>query len=75
MEGSCHVPIACSGSLTGSTLTLTGVVADLEGSLCIRQVLQGLQEEAEQLGKQLADNIINAGGREILEKIKYDQIK
>jgi len=75
MEGSCQVPIACNGSLTGSTLNLTGVVADLEGSTCIRQCLQGPQENAEKLGKQLADNIINAGGREVLEKIKYNEIK
>jgi len=72
MEGSCQVPIACSGSLSGSTLTLTGVVADLEGSSCIRQHLQGPQEEAEQMGKQLAVNILSAGGEEILEKIKCD---
>ncbi len=68
-EGSCQVPIACHGTLEGKTLMLTGLVAALDGSKCIRKSLQGPPEEADRLGKQLAEMILKAGGRDILEKI------
>ncbi len=69
MEGSCQVPIACHGTLEGKNLILTGLVADLDGSKCIRKSLQGPQEEADGMGKQLAEMILKAGGRDILKKI------
>ncbi len=69
MEGSCHVPIACHGTVAGSTLMLNGLVADVNGSKCIRNNLQGPQENSTQLGKQLAEMILKAGGKDILKNI------
>jgi len=69
MEGSCQVPIACHGTIENNMLILSGLVASLDGSECIRKSLQGPQEEADGLGRQLADMILKAGGEDILKDI------
>jgi len=70
MEGSCQVPIGCYGTLSEGNLTLTGVIASLDGSVCIRRSRQGSPAEGVNLGQQLALEILDAGGRGILEEIK-----
>jgi hydroxymethylbilane synthase len=70
VEGSCQIPVACHGTLSNGVLTLAGMVAALDGSLCIRKSLQGNPADSETLGRELAMEILAAGGREILEAIR-----
>jgi hydroxymethylbilane synthase len=69
MEGGCHVPVACHGELAGGSLTLVGLVASLDGSVCIRRRCQGAPEDAQSLGRDLAEEVRRAGGQEILDEI------
>ncbi len=70
VEGGCQIPVACHGTLSNGVLTLAGLVAALDGSACIRSSLEGKPDDAETLGRQLAEEILEAGGREILEEIR-----
>ena len=70
LGGGCHVPVACHGELSQGSLTLVGLVAGLDGSVCIRRRSQGAPENALSLGRGLADEVARAGGREILEQIE-----
>ncbi|WP_462324532.1 hydroxymethylbilane synthase [Desulfoplanes sp.] len=69
LEGGCQVPIACHATLDGSGITVSGMVADVLGKECIRREIAGRMEEGEDLGRKLADEILGAGGREILRDL------
>jgi len=63
LGGGCRLPIAALGKLEGDKLSLEGLVADPQGSSIIRDKVQGSAFEAEELGKRLAEIILERGGR------------
>ena len=69
LEGGCQVPIAAFATLDGDTLTLQGLVAEVDGSMTIRRQISGNRSEAEAMGITLADEVLDAGGRPILEAL------
>jgi hydroxymethylbilane synthase len=69
LEGGCQAPIACHGVLEGAEVHLSGYLSDLEGKRIIRQELSGAANEAAALGVKLAENMLAAGGAEILKEI------
>lgn len=69
LEGGCQVPIGVNTRIDGDQLTLTGMVARLDGQKLIKDSLQGPAADAEQLGEQLANSLRNQGATEILEEI------
>jgi len=69
LDGGCQVPIAGHATLDGSTLTMIGLVADLRGQHIIQKHAQGAATEAQALGASVADAVLAAGGREILEQV------
>ena len=69
LEGGCQVPLAGYGKLDGDRLELEGMVAELDGSVLIRDRLFGPKEKPEELGVKLARNILGSGGDAILQKI------
>ncbi len=48
---------------------MKGIVADLEGKVFIEKIIEGRAVDAEKLGLELAEKILDAGAREILEEI------
>ena len=74
MGGGCHVPVACHGELSKGSLSLVGLVASLDGSVCSRKHLQGAPENAAPLGRKLAEQIRKAGGQAILEEIQQTEL-
>ncbi|MCZ6801408.1 MAG: hydroxymethylbilane synthase [Nitrospirae bacterium] len=69
LEGGCQVPIAGLSTIVGTELTLDGLVAGVDGTQIIRDTVHGALDEGEALGHQLAERIIEAGGKEILDEI------
>lgn len=69
MGGGCLLPIAAFGKLEGDKLTLTGLVAAPNGASVIRDKVGGGIAEAEELGKRLADIIIEKGGKKLLDLV------
>jgi hydroxymethylbilane synthase len=69
LKGGCQLPVACFGKLTGSTLSLDGMVADVRGEKVVRDRISGPHQEADVLGTALAQKILEAGARGILEDI------
>ena len=67
LGGGCLLPIAAFGKLEGEKLTLEGLVAAPNGSSVIRDKVRGAIAEAEELGKRLAEIIIEKGGKKLLE--------
>lgn len=69
LEGGCQVPIGVNTLLEGDTLTLTGVVASLDGQRLVKNSVQGAVSEAEDLGVRLARQLRAEGAQPILDEI------
>lgn len=69
LEGGCQVPIGVQTQLDGDTLTLTGLVASVEGNPLIKDTVTGAVHQAEQLGIELAQKLRQQGAQEILDQI------
>jgi hydroxymethylbilane synthase len=69
LEGGCQVPIGVNTLIEGDNITLTGMVASLDGKRLLRDHVSGSVTEAEALGKQLADLLKGQGAQEILNEI------
>ena len=67
LGGGCRLPIAALGKLEGDKLSLEGLVASPQGSGIIRDKVKGTIFEAEELGKKLAEMILERGGKKFLE--------
>lgn len=73
LEGGCQVPIAAFATLDGDTLHLKGLVGAVDGSVLIARECTGERHHAEAMGFALADEILDAGGRPILEALYAEQ--
>ena len=67
LGGGCLLPIAAFGKLEGEKLTLEGLVAAPNGNSVIRDKVRGVIPEAEELGKMLAEIIMEKGGKKLLD--------
>ncbi|MGD1804712.1 hydroxymethylbilane synthase [Dapis sp. BLCC M126] len=69
LEGGCQVPIGVNTQIEGEQLTLTGLVASLDGKKLVKDVVTGATAEAEQIGLELARKLREQGAQEILDAI------
>jgi hydroxymethylbilane synthase len=69
LEGGCQVPIGVHTQLDAETLTLTGLVASVDGQRLIKDSVTGAANNAEQLGIQLAESLRQQGAQDILAEI------
>lgn len=69
LEGGCQVPIGVNTLLEGEQLTLTGIVASVDGQKLVKDTVSGNATEAEQLGNELAERMRQQGAQEILQEI------
>lgn len=69
LEGGCQVPIGAFGTVDGSKLTLTGLVASIDGKEVLKKQLTGDVGDAKTMGVKLAEELLDMGGRRILEEV------
>ncbi len=72
LEGGCQVPIAAHGRMEGDTFTLSGLVAELDGSTIIRETRSGPAHRSEAIGVELAEHLLTLGAGEILDRLKAE---
>ncbi len=70
LEGGCQVPIAALARFRAGRLYLTGMVASIDGTRLIREEMSVLRAHVEELGRTLAEKILQQGGEEILAEIE-----
>lgn len=70
LGGSCQSPIAAYATLDEDVLTLHGLVAEPDGSRLLRDSIVGRAEDSQGLGGQLAERVMAAGARELLERLR-----
>ena len=69
VEGGCQVPVGVYGSVEQDELQLEAVIASLDGARLYRDRLTGNKSEAEELGGELAEKLLAAGGLEIMQEL------
>jgi hydroxymethylbilane synthase len=69
LGGGCQVPVAGYAKLENGELHMEGMVAELDGSVILRKKSRGPAERPEQLGWDLAGDLLNQGADKILERV------
>lgn len=69
LQGGCQVPIGVNTAIEDGILTLTGMVASLDGKRLIKDSVSGDPSHGEVLGRDLAHKVREAGAGEILAEI------
>jgi hydroxymethylbilane synthase len=72
LEGGCQVPIGSYAVLEGQEIYLRGLVGAIDGSEILTSEVRGSINDAEQLGYQLAQNLLAKGADKILRHV-YEQ--
>jgi hydroxymethylbilane synthase len=70
LEGGCQVPIAAHAIVTDNLVSITGLVARLDGSVLIKATQTGKIEHAANVGIGLAKELLDQGAGPILENLK-----
>jgi len=70
LMGGCQVPVGSFSSINQNTLSITGFVSSLDGKLYLKETLSDDIGNAEELGKKLAQTLIDKGANEILNQIR-----
>lgn len=68
-EGGCQVPIAAHAEMSGGGLRLAAFIGSVDGQRSVRGTICGPVERFEALGSELADQLLDQGGREILKEV------
>lgn len=70
LEGGCQIPIGALGKVNGDDITLFGLVGSLDGKKVLRSEISGKVSEVEELGKTLADRLVEMGADKILAEVR-----
>jgi hydroxymethylbilane synthase len=70
LEGGCQVPVGCLSALEGGRCRIEGLVASLDGRRIVRASREGAAADLLPLAGELAGEILERGGGEILEQIR-----
>ena len=72
LQGGCQVPIACYAELQQGNLWLRGLVGSVDGKMILQNEIHGPEEQAEELGVALAEQLLAAGAGGILAEVYGD---
>jgi hydroxymethylbilane synthase len=69
----CHAPVGAYAECAGDTLTLEAFIADPSGAELLRARAAGTLSEARQVGDEAARQLLEAGGRRILDTLEKER--
>jgi len=70
LEGGCQIPVGSYSSINGDLFEITGFIAGINGEEYIKDKAQGPAGQAVEIAKNLAEELLSKGGREILDEIR-----
>lgn len=73
LQGSCQSPIAAHARIEGGQVHLRGVIGSPDGREIYRGVNDGAVADVQTVGTALADRLLDAGARPLLEKLRLHQ--
>lgn len=69
LQASCQSPVATHAIIEKDSMTVTALVAMPDGSRSIRHAVVGKADEAESLGEELANRLLDSGAGELLAEL------
>lgn len=70
LQGGCQVPIGSRAEVGDENIKIRGLVCSLDGRCCVSRNIEGPKERAAQLARDLAVQLLDRGGRVILQEIR-----
>lgn len=70
LEGGCQIPIGALAEVINQKLSLTAIVANLDGSRLLRAQGEAPVTQARELGIEVAEKLLALGGRQILDQVR-----
>ncbi|MBN2313040.1 MAG: hydroxymethylbilane synthase [Sedimentisphaerales bacterium] len=70
MQCGCHAPVGAYAMINGSEIEICAFISDLHGQNYIARQVTGPIAEAENLAEHLAQDLLNAGGKQILATLE-----
>ncbi|WP_211324059.1 hydroxymethylbilane synthase [Echinicola strongylocentroti] len=70
LEGGCSIPVFCLAHYRAGQVDMSGGIISLDGKERIQHEVSGPADEAEMVGKSLAEKVIQSGGDRILKEIR-----
>jgi len=69
VEGGCQVPVGVYAQTKENQLHVEAVIASVDGKRLIRDSITGPSMDADKLGSALAQRLLDAGGRQIMQEL------
>jgi hydroxymethylbilane synthase len=70
MQCGCHAPVGAYAEITGGEIHIRAFISDLQGKNFITREISGPAKDAESLAEKIARELLEAGGKEILESLE-----
>jgi hydroxymethylbilane synthase len=70
MQCGCHAPVGAYAEITGGDIHILAFISDLEGKNFINREFSGPAKDAEDLAEKVAEELLDAGGKEILASLE-----
>ena len=69
LYGGCHLPLAAYAEISGEDLSMTALAGYPDGSRVVKDRIAGAAGQAEKLGHELGERLLQQGAREILAEV------
>jgi len=69
LQGGCQVPIAGYSEISHKVILLRALVGHPDGTELVQGVISGKPEDAEELGRVLAEDLLSRGAKQILDEV------
>jgi len=70
LQGGCSIPMGVYSQISGDTITISAMFCDTEGKKCIKLSKTDSVDQAKPCAEKLAQELLTAGGQEILDQIR-----
>jgi hydroxymethylbilane synthase len=70
MNCGCHAPVGAFAEITGNDIEIYAFLSDLEGKNFIKRQIKGPTAQANHLAEKLANELLNSGGKIILQSLE-----
>ncbi len=74
LEGGCQVPIGVFAELDNDNIYIRGLVGTLDGTTILKAETSGLAKDAEKLGVDVAEQLLEKGAKAILDEVYANDI-
>ena len=73
MHGGCSIPLGVYSEISGDNMTIDAVISDVDGQKYVKRSIAGQIKKANAYAEQLAQELLQAGGKEILDEIRKNR--